>query len=206
MTIKTPFSYSHILKPTELIKSDPEVPLNTLELYLDYGCPFCLLIFDKWKQGGFFNEDLLTKHKLQIKFVNVPQPAILRSTPLHNVSLAVARYKPTEFWEYSLQLFKDAKETWNNNFNGNSPDEFNKILAIHANKYTGIEIQLAYDYLSDKDEGKNRTSDLKYFIRYSRTIGVIYTPTVAINGIVVNDISSETSLEKVVEIIKQNTL
>lgn len=205
MAIKTVFAESHILKPEALIKKDPDVALNTLELYMDYACPFCLIIFEKWQEGGFFKEEFLAEHKLQIKFVNVPQPALLRSMPLNTVSLAVGRYKPEKFWEYSLQLFKDARHTWNNNFNGNTPDGFNKILAKHASEHTGIDESLVYEYLSDKNEGCFRIVDLKYFTRYSRTIGAIYTPTVAINGIIANGITTETDLDDVVKIIKQST-
>ena len=205
MSIKTAFAQSHILKPTSLLKTNPETPLNTLELYLDYACPFCLKIFQRWTDGGFFTDDFLTTHKLQIRFNHVPQPWHLRSIPIHNVGLAVARYKPEAFWDYSLQLFKDAKETWDDNFNNATPNEFNNVLAEHAHKYTGVDKVLVVDYLGDK-EASTRMADLKYFVRYHRTVGVHMTPTVAINGIICGNIESSTDLDKVVEIIKQQTL
>ncbi|KAL6951457.1 hypothetical protein ACO0OE_000693 [Hanseniaspora uvarum] len=205
MSIKSAFAKSHILKPNSLIKSNPDAPINTVELYLDYACPFCLKIFSRWTEGGLFEDKFLSQHNIQIRFNNVPQPWHLRSIPIHNVGLAVARYQPESFWDYSLQLFKDAKETWDDNLNGSTPEEFNKILATHANKYTGINQDLVLAYLNDKDEGKARIPDLKYFVRYHRTVGVHVTPTVAINGIIVNNIESGTDLDTVVEIIKQQT-
>ncbi|OEJ84726.1 hypothetical protein AWRI3580_g3236 [Hanseniaspora uvarum] len=205
MSIKSAFAKSHILKPNSLIKSNPDAPINTVELYLDYACPFCLKIFSRWFEGGLFEDKFLSQHNIQIRFNNVPQPWHLRSIPIHNVGLAVARYQPESFWDYSLQLFKDAKETWDDNLNGSTPEEFNKILATHANKYTGINQDLVLAYLNDKDEGKARIPDLKYFVRYHRTVGAHVTPTVAINGIIVNNIESGTDLDTVVEIIKQQT-
>ena len=205
MSIKSAFAKSHILKPNSLIKSNPDAPINTVELYLDYACRFSLKIFDRWSKGGLFDEKFLSEHNIQIRFNNVPQPWHLRSIPIHNVGLAVARYQPESFWDYSLQLFKDAKETWDDNLNGSTPEEFNKILATHANKYTGINQDLVLAYLNDKDEGKARIPDLKYFVRYHRTVGAHVTPTVAINGIIVNNIESGTDLDTVVEIIKQQT-
>ncbi|KKA01784.1 hypothetical protein D499_0S00460 [Hanseniaspora uvarum DSM 2768] len=205
MSIKSAFAKSHILKPNSLIKSNPDAPINTVELYLDYACPFCLKIFSRWFEGGLFEDKFLSQHNIQIRFNNVPQPWHLRSIPIHNVGLAVARYQPESFLDYSLQLFKDAKETWDDNLNGSTPEEFNKILATHANKYTGINQDLVLAYLNDKDEGKARIPDLKYFVRYHRTVGAHVTPTVAINGIIVNNIESGTDLDTVVEIIKQQT-
>ena len=205
MSIKSAFAKSHILKPNSLIKSNPDAPINTVELYLDYACRFSLKIFDRWSKGGLFDEKFLSEHNIQIRFNNVPQPWHLRSIPIHNVGLAVARYQPESFWDYSLQLFKDAKETWDDNLNGSTPEEFNNILATHANKYTGINQDLVLAYLNDKDEGKARIPDLKYFVRYHRTVGAHVTPTVAINGIIVNNIESGTDLDTVVEIIKQQT-
>lgn len=204
MSIKTAFSASHILKPVSLLSSTPETALNTLELYLDYACPFCLKIFQRWTDAGFFKDEFLAEHKLQIRFNHVPQPWHLRSIPLHNVGLAVGRYKPEAFWDYSLQLFKDAKETWNDNFNGSSPEQFNAILVEHAHKYTGIDRAVVADYLGEK-QASLRMADIKYFVRYHRTVGVHMTPTVAINGIICGNIESGTDLDKVVEIIKQQT-
>lgn len=205
MSIKSAFAASHIIKPVSLLKSNPETPLNTLELYLDYACPFCLKIFQSWTDGGFFKDEFLSQHKLQIRFNPVPQPWHLRSIPIHNLALAVGRYKPEAFWNYSLQLFKDAKEIWTDNLDDLNPADFNKVLIQHANKHTGVEKSLIADYLGEK-EASLRMADLKYFVRYHRTVGVHMTPTVAINGIICGNIESSTELDKVVDIIKQQTL
>lgn len=205
MSIKAAFAKSHILKPKSLIKANAEAPINTLELYLDYACPFCLKIFSRWTEGGLFKDEFLSEHSLQIRFNNVPQPWHLASIPVHNVSLAVARYQPDSFWDYSLQLFKDSKEKWDDNFNGQTPAQFNETLAKHAHEHTGIDYDVVLNYLSDKDEGKHRIPDLKYFVRYHRTVGAHVTPTVAINGIIISSIESSTDLETVVKLIKQHT-
>lgn len=125
--------------------------------------------------------------------------------PIHNVALAVGRYKPEAFWDYSLQLFKDAEEIWTDNLNDLNPADFNKVLVEHAHKYTGVEKSLIANYLGEK-EASLKMADLKYFVRYHRTVGVHMTPTVAINGIICANIESSTDLEKVVDIIKQQTL
>ncbi|XBW38361.1 hypothetical protein QEN19_003948 [Hanseniaspora menglaensis] len=205
MTIKAAFSASHLLKPASFTSSSPNASLNTLEMYLDYACPFCLKIFERWTEGGLFDEKFLSENNLQIRFNNVPQPWHLRSIPIHNVGLAVGRYKPDAFWKYSLQLFKDAKETWNDNLNGNTPDEFNKILVEHAHKHTGVDKTLIEDYLGEKNSG-TRMADIKYFVRYHRTTGAHVTPSIAINGIFVSSIESSTDLDKVIDIIKQQTI
>ncbi|KIS70728.1 uncharacterized protein UMAG_01883 [Mycosarcoma maydis] len=124
---------------------------NTLELFLDYLCPFSA------KQLKGVNEYLLPlvigdsaqyKDKVRIVIRPYPQPWHSSSTLLHESALAVAKIALTDpavtavpernaFWLYSLELMKEQERFFDGPARGKSPDGIRGELATLAIETVG---------------------------------------------------------------------
>lgn len=124
---------------------------NTLELFLDYLCPFSA------KQLKGVNEHLLPlvigdsaqyKDKVRVVIRPYPQPWHSSSTLLHESALAVAKIALTDptvtaipernaFWLYSLELMKEQERFFDGPARGKSPDGIRGELATLAIETVG---------------------------------------------------------------------
>lgn len=124
---------------------------NTLELYLDYLCPFSA------KQLKGVNEHLLPlvigdsaqyKNKVRIVIRPYPQPWHSSSTLLQESALAVAKIALTDptttaipdrnaFWLYSLELMMEQERFFDGPARGKSPDQIRGELATLAIETVG---------------------------------------------------------------------
>ena len=92
---------------------------NTLELYLDYLCPFSAKIFLNFHEhiaSMVSGNDARYRGQLRVVIRPVPQPWHASSTWLHETALAVARLARSDehmledpqtnaFWQYSCLLY-----------------------------------------------------------------------------------------------------
>lgn len=175
---------------------------HTLELYLDYCCPFSARLFAT-----------LTRHvlplvraspawapRLALVFRPLVQPWHPSSTLMHEAALAVLRLAPARFWAFSAALF-DAQHAY---FDACVVDEprnatYRRLAALAARATDGEAAEAAVYALLEVaradagaalNTGNGVTDDVKLVTRMSRRVGVHVTPTVVFDGVVVDEASS----------------
>ncbi|KAN0096996.1 hypothetical protein V8E55_001442 [Tylopilus felleus] len=170
---------------------------HTLEVFLDYVCPYSAklsrtidsVLKPLFDQGGKYYGKVKLIVRLQV------QPWHGASTFIHEAALAVVRASPPHFWAFSRRLFDQQEEFYD------IPSSFLTPLQIRE-KLAGI----ARDVIKDEDKvgafkellklkgtpngGVAVTDDLKYTIKFSRQNGVHVSPTALWDGLVANEISS----------------
>ena len=207
--ISPKFAPTHYYHSAKTLKTLSVFP-NVVNLFLDYNCPFSARLFLKLKQEVI--DELQRRHpnKFQFVFVNVVQPWHPNSVYLHEFSLSVSKLLRANeesnetnklFWGFSEVLFENKEEfydTANSNLNRN--EIYKQIADVVFSKiklpFGKEEIlkDLTIEPQSEKEKqsnsGNGATADLKYFTKYLRVAGVHVTPTVSINNIVSDGISS----------------
>ncbi|CAK4030768.1 Hypothetical predicted protein [Lecanosticta acicola] len=175
--------------------------LHTLELYLDYVCPFSKKQFDTVYDQVFPLVRQKYADKVQFIFRQTIQPWHPSSTLVHEAGVAVLQTQPDKFWEFSKALFDKQTEYFDTEVVNETRNNTYKRLAKLAGS-VGLDEKTIYSKLeiSDKpgpDGSKNSgnavTNDLKPLVKHQRLQGVHVTPTVLFNGLVENGISSSFS-------------
>lgn len=202
--------------PSALSKTAP----NIVNLYLDYNCPFSAKIYLKLPSViEKLNKEL--PGAFQFVFVNVVQPWHPNSVNLHEYSIAAAhllRASSSEssnelFWKISKSIFEHKEAFYDSltvNLGRNEiyqkiHDVVAKDVQLPFNKkdiLRRLEIEATSKDEDAKNSGNDATVDLKYFTRYLRNVGVHVTPTVTVNGIVNDSISSGASEDDLVKIFE----
>ncbi|KAM3419671.1 hypothetical protein BST61_g3004 [Cercospora zeina] len=179
-------------------KASPET-LHTLELFLDYVCPFSKKQFDTIYDHVL---PLVTKtypSQLQLIFRQQIQPWHPSSTLVHEAGVAVLQTTPTKFWEFSKILFAAQTEYFDANVVNERRNDTYERLAKLAGTVEGIDEKEIYRRLEisdkpDKEGGMNGgnlvTNDIKLLVKANRLQGIHVTPTVMFNGYPENGISS----------------
>jgi len=182
-------------KPGEITKSP-----HTLELYLDYVCPFSAKQY-----FTFYNEvvplikDKYTSPGVRVIFRQQIQPWHPSSTLTHEAGVAVLRLAPEKFWTFSKVLFEKQKEYFDVNVVHESRNQTYKRLAKLAGEATGVDEEKYYALLEVNDQpakdgslniGNKVTDDVKYMVKTNRLVGVHVTPTVLFDGWPEGSISS----------------
>ncbi|KAF8544259.1 hypothetical protein BDD12DRAFT_60409 [Trichophaea hybrida] len=198
---------SHILSAT------PPQPTHTLELYLDYVCPFSAKL-------------LLTLHThilpllpsyptLRLILRHQIQPWHPSSTLTHEAALAVSRLSPTSLLPYSIALMQHQREYFDVVLANEGRNDTYKRLAALAEETVGVSKEEVYELLKIPEEagedgalnvGNKVTDDLKVHIKAARLVGVHVSPTVIFNGVVENAISSGWTKEQWAEWLGKNVV
>ncbi|KAF4575232.1 hypothetical protein EYR40_005032 [Pleurotus pulmonarius] len=178
-----------------IVAGSYEAP-HTLEIFLDYVCPFSA------KMSGAIETVLRPlfgpggKYEGKVKAIFRPQvqPWHGSSTFTHEAGLAVLRVSPEHFWAFSLALFKRQGEYFDIPTSTLTPLQIRQNLAnlaaevIPSNKVE--EFKELLKLKSSPNGGVAVTDDLKYTIKFSRQNGIHVSPTVLWDGLVANEISS----------------
>ncbi|KUJ24349.1 uncharacterized protein LY89DRAFT_663097 [Mollisia scopiformis] len=188
--------------------------LHTLELYLDYVCPFSAKMFNTVYTSVFPLIEKKYASKVQILFRQQIQPWHPSSTLVHEAGVAVLKLQPSKFWDFSKALFDEAKSFYDVNVvNETRNKSYERLAKIGAK--VGLNEKEMYDllYISDKPDkdgslntGNQVTNDLKVLVKMNRMQGVHVTPTVVFNGVVENNISSSFSGEQWEEWLEKNVV
>ncbi|KAK7696257.1 hypothetical protein QCA50_000910 [Cerrena zonata] len=169
---------------------------HTLDIFLDYVCPFSAkialaidsILVPLFAKGGKYDG------KVKVIFRNQVQPWHASSTWVHESGLAVARVSPENFWPFSLALFKRQGDFFDIPTSSLTPIQVRQKLAALAAEVIGGNSQDAVLNLitlkSSPNGGVDVTDDLKYTIKFSRQNGIHVSPTVLWDGLVANEISS----------------
>ncbi|CZR55312.1 uncharacterized protein PAC_05199 [Phialocephala subalpina] len=186
--------------------------LHTLELYLDYVCPFSAKMFNTVYTAVFPLIQKKYASKVQILFRQQIQPWHPSSTLVHEAAVAVLKLQPNKFWDFSRALFDDAKSFYDVNIvNETRNQSYARLAKIGAK--VGLDEKQMYDllFISDKpgkdgslNTGNQVTNDLKVLVKMNRMQGVHVTPTVVFDGVVENNISSSFSGEQWEEWLEKN--
>lgn len=182
------------------LSAAPAPTLHTLELYLDYVCPFSAKLFKTLtstvlpaaRANPTFSSGLTVLFRQQV------QPWHPSSTLVHEAALAVLQLQPTSFWDFSALLFDEQKSYFDVNVVNETRNATYRRLARLAAKLDGIDEEAVYKLLAISDKpgpdgslnsGNGVTADLKVVTKMDRLIGVHVTPTAVFDG-VVQDVSS----------------
>ncbi|ATY63370.1 Thioredoxin-like protein [Cordyceps militaris] len=172
---------------------------HTLELYLDYCCPYSAKLFRALQTivTPLVHADPAWARGLAVVFRQQVQPWHPSSTLLHESALAVLRLAPDKFWEFSAALFDAQKSFFDINVvNETRNDTYRRLAKIAGG--VGVDEDKVYELLAipEKAEsdgalnvGNGVTNDLKLVIKMNRLIGVHVSPTGVFDG-VVQDIGS----------------
>ncbi|KAE8348216.1 hypothetical protein BDV28DRAFT_103916 [Aspergillus coremiiformis] len=173
-------------------------PQHTLELYLDYVCPFSAKLFDTFYTSVrpiLAGQD---QAKLQVIFRQHIQPWHPSSTLTHEAGAAVLRIAPERFWEFSAALFKQQKEFFDVSVVNETRNKTYARLAkvagtVGVGEREVLKLLTVSDQASDDGQlniGNDVTNDIKLMVKADRAIGVHFSPTVYFNGIEEPGISS----------------
>lgn len=203
------FYQSHVVGAKST--GDPKV---NVELFLDYNCPFSAKLFKKFNNELFpILKQRKIDDKLNFTFINVIQPwHHLNSGASHEVALAVAQAYPDQFWKFSSVLFNHITEFYDTElYEVTRKQLYAKLIKLAVDNLDSIDPKVLWDLVEIKpspdgephNSGNKVGADVKYFTRYHRTLGVHVTPTVAVNGIIQNQIESSTPSETVADILEK---
>ncbi len=103
--------------------------IHTIELYLDYVCPFSAKMFDTIYTKVL--PDVPTKYPSKVRFLfrQQIQPWHPSSTLIHEAGAAVLRLSPDKFWDFSKALFDRQKEFFDVNVVNEARNDTYKRLA-----------------------------------------------------------------------------
>ncbi|CZT09444.1 uncharacterized protein RAG0_14213 [Rhynchosporium agropyri] len=186
--------------------------LHTVELYLDYVCPYSAKLFNTVYTSVFPMIKQKYASKVQILFRQQIQPWHPSSTLVHEAGVAVLKLQPAKFFEFSKALFDDSKSFYDVNVVNETRNKTYERLAKIGGK-VGVDEKEMYKLLHISDKpgedgslniGNGVTNDLKVLVKMNRMQGVHVTPTVVFNGVVENGISSSFSAEQWEEWLEKN--
>ncbi|KAF5320723.1 hypothetical protein D9619_000705 [Psilocybe cf. subviscida] len=170
---------------------------HTLEIFLDYVCPFSAKIA--------FKIDKILKPligpggphtgKVKLIFRQQVQPWHAVSTLTHEAALAVVRVSPENFWPFSLKLFEKQGEYFDIPAQDLSIRQIREKLVTLASEVipdaqAAEKVRDLLELKGSPNGGNAVTDDLKYTVKYSRQNGVHVSPTALWDGIIANQIGS----------------
>jgi protein-disulfide isomerase len=125
----------------------------------------------------------------------------------------VLKLDSSKFWPFSSALFKDQKAFFDVNVVHESRnDTYKRLAKIGAS--VGVDESKIFKMLeiSDKpgpdgalNSGNGVTDDLKVLVKMARLVGVHVSPTVIVDGVVDNSISSGWTKEQWMEYLEKKT-
>ncbi|OWP04737.1 hypothetical protein B2J93_4019 [Marssonina coronariae] len=207
--------------------------LHTLELYLDYVCPFSQKLYNTVYTSVFPLIKQKYASKVQILFRQQVQPWHPSSTLVHEAGVAVLKLQPNKFFDFSKvvaplilavsmieciltdpmqALFDESKSFYDVNVVNETRNKTYERLAKIGGK-VGVDEKKLYEllYVSDKpsadgslNSGNGVTNELKVLIKMNRMVGIHVSPTVVFDGVVENGISSSFSAEQWEEWLEKN--
>ncbi|PGH13126.1 hypothetical protein AJ79_03833 [Helicocarpus griseus UAMH5409] len=190
---------------------------HTLEVYLDYVCPFSAKMFKTLYATlppKLTSSTAPYSRNLQLIFRQQIQPWHPSSTLTHEAALAVLKISPQHFWPFSAALFQRQTEFFDVNVVNERRNETYARLAKIAGE-VGVDEGKVMGLLriSEKPGGGGElnagnavTGDVKQIVKAARVVGVHVSPTVFFDGIEEKSISSSFTAEQWEEWLKKNVV
>ncbi|KAF2397475.1 hypothetical protein EJ06DRAFT_533076 [Trichodelitschia bisporula] len=189
----------------------PSVPtVHTIELYLDYVCPFSKKMFQtlypllpKLRSPPYAD-------KLQILFRPQIQPWHPSSLLVHEAALAFSHAMPGKFWEFSAKLFEVQEEYFDEPTAVEPREATYRRLVEMATKEFGVGWNPVWNALTltgtHGNEGNFMTNEIKVWVKRGRQMGIHVSPTVVVNGVIEDSISSSWTQEQWLDWLAKNVL
>ncbi|KAI5955128.1 hypothetical protein KGF54_001689 [Candida jiufengensis] len=215
--ISPKYSLTHYYLGTKTLSTAKQAP-HVVNLYLDYNCPFSAKLFLKLYSKVIPQLQSQKPDQFQFVYVNVIQPWHTNSTLLNEFSLAYSKLlreqhqgnEQEKFWNLSKVLFENKEKFYDNsNIDLNRNEIYKQIYDVVSSK---LDLGVGKDELLNEliikaggepsNSGNGATTDVKYFTRYLRTVGVHVTPTVTVDGIVDDSVSSGSSEDELVRVFE----
>ncbi|KAI5477037.1 thioredoxin-like fold domain protein [Pseudohyphozyma bogoriensis] len=199
--------------------------LHTLELYLDLICPFSAKLLTGLREHGkvipLIESSPDVASSLQLVIRQVPQPWHASSTIVHEAALAVSKsvaepgdvksYGKPEvislFQKFFFKLMDEQKSFYDEPTSAETPNQTRERLAVLAES-VGVDKAkfLAAIKVGKSNGGTPVTNDLKLHVKYQRQNSVHVTPTVALDGIIDNSVSSSFTGEQWTQYLTEKIL
>lgn len=154
---------------------------NTIELYLDYVCPFSAKMWNTLTSSSILEKvenDQKYSGKVRLILRQQIQPWHPSSTLVHEAAVAVMQISPKKFIDFSTILFTKQKEYFDVNVVNETRNQTYKRLADLAQQI-GVDGKKVYDLLHIPDKpasdgslniGNGVTNDMKYMVKVSKCI------------------------------------
>ncbi|CCE88923.1 Piso0_001715 [Millerozyma farinosa CBS 7064] len=220
------FATTHYFHPNRLLAADKahQAP-HVVNMYLDYNCRFSAKLFLKLQPTVIPKLEEKHPNKFQFVFVNVVQPWHPCSVLLHEFSLVIAQLLNESksdnvdtnrlFWDVSRVIFENKEEFFDSAVVDMGRNETYKHISsiVFSQVDLPFSEQEVLGRLSIKKQvgkehsvncGNAATNDLKYFTKYLRGVGIHVTPTVSIDGIVNDSISSGLEPDELVSVFEKS--
>ncbi|KAI9476637.1 hypothetical protein LPJ78_005498 [Coemansia sp. RSA 989] len=176
---------------------------HTLEVFLDYACPFSAKLW-RTLQTQVIPHIASTRLPISVVFRHQVQPWHPTSTLMHEASLAVERLAPQNFGRFSGALFAHQQDYFDEATVNLTRTEIYQRLADLALSINAVDDRQALLQLLDiqqtadapRNAGNAVTADLKYHIKLARAQGIHVSPTVLFDGIRDDGVSSSWALEQ----------
>lgn len=123
------------------------------------------------------------------------------------------KIEPSKFWTYSSELMKNQKDFFDVNVVSETRNQTYKRLAKLGGSI-GVDESQIFKMLEISDKpgadgslntGNAVTDDLKVLVKMARLVGVHVSPTVIVDGVVDNSISSGWTKEQWMEYLEKKT-
>ncbi|KAI7883352.1 hypothetical protein K492DRAFT_229641 [Lichtheimia hyalospora FSU 10163] len=172
---------------------------HTLEIYLDYVCPFSAKIYKRIREQVWPYVEQNYSGKLQLIFRQQVQPWHATSTLVHEAALAVEKVDPSKFFPFSDALFDKQNQFFDEAVENKTRHQLvTEVAEIAAT--VGVPADKIISLLSPGSEVKNIgnavTNDLKLCIKIGRQNGIHVSPTVLFDGLQDNSVSSGWDLDQ----------
>lgn len=173
---------------------------HTIEVYLDYVCPFSAKQFKTLFEDlpPLIRENPAWAPNLQVVFRHQIQPWHPSSTLAHEAGLAVLRVAPERFLDFSAELFRAQKDYFDVSVVNEGRNATYARLAKLAGT-VGVDEAKVLELLripetpgpdGSLNAGNGVTADVKLVVKMARLTGVHVSPTALVDGVVNNEISS----------------
>ncbi|KAI0187841.1 thioredoxin-like protein [Xylaria flabelliformis] len=214
MALAPKFAGQKLVFSTPAVTGAVPPTLHTLELFLDYVCPFSARQFKTIYNvvAPLIKSNPKWASSVQFIFRQQIQPWHPSSTLTHEAAVAVLQAAPEKYWAFSDALFADQTSYFDVSVVNETRNQTYRRLAKLAAS-VGVDEAAVYDRLviSDKpaddgslNTGNKVTNDIKVLVKTARLVGVHVSPTVIFNGVVANDISSGWTKEQWEEWLTKN--
>ena len=170
-----------------------------IEAFLDFCCPFSA---KHWKCFVLEVLPLFKERGVNYRHYNVAQPWHAQSSYMHEAALAVEAIDADKYTPFATALFANQAQFFDDTTWDKSRAQIYGELAGLAASAVGVDAGALSAKLARKvvegahNTGNEATDTLKFYTKFHRTRGIHVTPTVMVNGVVDDSISSGWSLEQ----------